>query len=75
MRPLYEIAKEISKEWKTVNFAAKPYLQAMADMDSIESQYGCDDGKSIILYFLANASGFRGERAKSIKNELKSMIK
>jgi hypothetical protein len=33
-----------------------------------------DTAKSIVLYFLSNASSWRGEKAKSIKAELKKMV-
>lgn len=75
-RPLYEIAKEIRKDWGAkINFAARPYLDAMATLDSINDSYGWDSGKSIVLYFLSNASTWRGETAKRIKAELKAMAK
>ena len=75
-RPLYEIAKEIKKDWGAkVYFGAKPYLDAMSTLDSINDNYGFDSGKSIVLYFLGNASTWRGETAKRIKAELKAMTK
>lgn len=74
MRPLYEIAREIRKDWQKVNYAAKPYLDAMASLDSIEDKYHYDSGKSVVLYFLSNASSWRGENAKRIKAELRSMV-
>ena len=36
-------------------------------------QYYNDSAKSVILYFLSNASSFRGERAKALKAELKAL--
>ena len=72
-RPIYKIAQEISKLWRPVNFAAKPYLEAMFSLDSINDDYGQDSAKSIILYFLGNASSFKGEDAKRIKIELKKL--
>lgn len=33
------------------------------------------DAKTIVVYFLSNASSFRGPDAKRIKAELKSLIK
>jgi hypothetical protein len=30
VRPLWMIAKEIRKDWKNVNYAAKPYLEVAA---------------------------------------------
>lgn len=73
-RPLYTIASEIRKDWKKVNYAAKPYLEAMAGLGDINSAYGYDQGKSIVRYFLSNASTWRGDTAKRIKTELKSML-
>ena len=72
-RPLNIIARDISQDWKKVNYAAKPYLEAMQSLSSITDSYGCDNAKSIVLYFLCNASTWRGPIAKSIKAELKSL--
>lgn len=73
-RPIYEIAREIRKDWGSkVNFAAKPYLDAMSQLTNITDMYGYDDAKSIVLYFLCNASTWRGENARRIKKELKQM--
>jgi hypothetical protein len=72
-RPLYQIAKEIRQDWKNVYFGAVPYLQAMMSLNSIDDNYGMDSAKSIVLYFLSNASTWRGENAKRIKSELKKM--
>jgi hypothetical protein len=75
-RPLHEIAREIRKDWGAkVYFGAKPYLDAMASLDSVDDNYGWDSGKTIVLYFLGNASTWRGETAKRIKAELKAMAK
>lgn len=75
-RPLCEIAAEIKKDWgNKIYFGAKPYLDAMLALDSINDNYGWDSGKSIVRYFLSNASTWRGETAKRIKTELKAMVK
>jgi len=74
-RTLSQIASEVRKDWQNVNFAAKPYLDAMAQLDSVSQNYGWDSGKSIVLYFLGNASSWRGDKAKAIKAELKAMCK
>jgi hypothetical protein len=47
----------------------------MATLDSINDMYMFDTAKSIVLYFLGNASTWRGETAKRIKAELKAMAK
>jgi len=74
VRPLYVIARDIKKAWPKVNYAAKPYLDAMQDLSSIKDKYGYDDAKSIVLYFLSNAASFRGDEAKALKLELKSIV-
>jgi hypothetical protein len=73
-RPLSNIAHDIRRDWKNVNYAAKPYLAAMFDLDQITDQYMFDSGASIVRYFLANAASWRGDTAKLIKAELKSLI-
>ena len=72
-RSLSVIAREIKSDWKNVYFGAVPYLNAMGTLNSINDDYGMDSGKSIVLYFLSNASTWRGETAKRIKAELKKM--
>lgn len=74
-RPIYEIARDIKRDWKNIYFGAKPYLQAMETIDKITDMYMYDSAKSIVLYFLSNASTWRGETAKRIKSELKGMLK
>src|SRR5262249_27295512 len=73
-RRLCEIAREIRRDWRPVNYAALPYLNAMAALDSVTDTYGYDTGQSVVLYFLANAGTWRGETARRIKAELKSLV-
>lgn len=75
IRPLHMIANDIRHDWVKVNYAAKPYLQAMSQMHSVDEPYYEDSGKSVVLYFLSNASTWRGNVAKQIKAELKAMVK
>lgn len=75
MRPIHQIANEIQLSWKNVHFAAKPYLEAMFCLNSPKDMYGYESAKSIILYFLCNANGWKGEEAKRIKKELKELVK
>lgn len=74
-RPIYEMAEEIRKDWKPVNYAAKPYLDAMRCLNNISEMYGQDSAKSVIAYFLSNAGSWRGEVAKRIKVELNKLLK
>jgi mannose-6-phosphate isomerase-like protein (cupin superfamily) len=73
-RPLSQIAQEIYQDWRPVHPYAKPYLEAMSTLNSVEDKYMFDSGKSIVLYFLSNASMWRGETAKRIKAELKKIV-
>lgn len=73
-RNISAIAEDIRRVWGSkVNYAAKPYLDAMMYLDVITDKYCQDDAKSIIVYFLANASTFRGDQAKALKAELKKI--
>lgn len=74
MREIHTIAREIIQNWGSkVNYAAKPYLDAMAHLRGIGDKYGYDDARSIVLYFLSNASSYRGDAAKTHKAELKAL--
>ena len=73
-RPLWAIADEIRKDWKKVYYGAVPYLGAMSHLSTIKDHYYSDSGKSIVLYFLANAGTWRGETAKRVKAELKALV-
>lgn len=74
-RTLNVIAREIRQTWTNVWFGAEPYLKAMAQLETPHQMYGCDTGTSVVLYFLANASTWKGEDARRIKAELKAMLK
>lgn len=74
MRTLSTIANEVLLDWKKPYFGAVPYLEAMLTLDSVADDYGMDSGESIVIYFLANATTWRGETAKRIKAELKAMV-
>lgn len=72
-RPLYEIAADIRANWTKPYFGAVPYLEAMELLDKITDDFVCDSGRSVVTYFLANASTFRGDAARRIKAELKGL--
>lgn len=75
MRMLHEIAREIRADWKKPYFGAVPYLEALECMESPNANFGADSGREIVLYFLSNATTWKGETARRIKAELKEMIK
>jgi hypothetical protein len=74
-RSLSTIAREIQTDWQKPYFGALPYIDAMRNLDAITNNYGADDAKSIVNYFLSNARTWRGVVAKRVKAELKWMIK
>jgi hypothetical protein len=74
-RPIYEIAREIRADWLKPYFGAVPYLIAMETLTSLTDNYGCDSARSVLAYFLSNATTWRGETARKIKLELKAMLK
>lgn len=75
MRPISVIAQEIQSSWTNPYFGAAPYLNAMLSLDTVDDNYGADDAKTIILYFLSNASTWRGADARRVKAELKEIIR
>lgn len=80
MRKLHEIADDIvsasmdspGNRWY---WSARPYVEAMQVLDSVDEYYGADSGESIVLYALSNLQGWRGDMARSVKAELKAMVK
>ena len=74
-RPLETIAREIRSDWKNVNYAAEPYLDAMGQLNSINDDYYYDSARSVVLYFLSNAGTWRGDTARKVKLELKVLLK
>lgn len=73
-RPLYAIARDIKQDWQKPYFGAVPYLDAMQSLQSVNDSYGMDNGRGIVLYFLSNATAWRGEKARAIKAELKGLL-
>lgn len=75
-RALHMIAKDIKRDWQPkMYFGAVPYYEAMTTLVSIEDDFYADSARSVVAYFLANASTWRGEKAREIKAELNKMLK
>lgn len=73
-RSIREIAADVESSWAKVNYAARPYLDAMYSLDNVQDTYWMDSGASIVRYFLSNASTFRGDDARRLKAELKALL-
>lgn len=74
-----DIASAIHQDYrasgKSVHPYAKPYVDAMRQMNHIDDPYGADTGPSIVSYALSNLSTWRGPQARLIKAELNSRLK
>lgn len=73
-RYIFEIAEDIYKNWPNIYFGAVPYLHAMMNLRDINDRYLYDSGRSVVNFFLSNATTWRGPIAKQIKNELKQIL-
>ncbi len=73
-RTLAAIARDIRTHWVKPYFGAVPYIEAMGTLGGLDEKYFHDDARSIARYFLANAGTWRGEDARRIKAEIKSML-
>ena len=84
-RTFSAIAAEVLNLWKTkygkdLPWSLKcslPYLEAMIACETTDknAQYYAETVESVVVYFLANITNWRGDDAKRIKAELKSMLK
>tara|TARA_R110000824_G_scaffold1097_10_gene6029 strand:+ start:926 stop:1177 length:252 start_codon:yes stop_codon:yes gene_type:complete len=72
-RSVGEIARDVRESWSNVNYAAQPYLEAMLQDDG-SGMYFYDTMKSVVLYFLSNATRWRGDDARRLKAELKKAV-
>ena len=75
MRSLSTIAADIRRDWRPPYFGAVPYINAMLTLDSMKDAYGADSARYVVTYFLGNAAQWRGDVARTIKAELKAMLK
>lgn len=77
-RSLYDIAQDIVSDYmdrgKNVPEYARPYVDAMMCLDKITDNYIMDSGDMIVRYALSNLSTWRGDTARRVKAELKSML-
>jgi hypothetical protein len=60
--------------WQSKFYTAVPYINALRYTDKLTDAVGCEDAKTQVLYMLGNLQTYRGETAKRIKSELKSML-
>ena len=73
-RNLYVIANDIIEHWPRPYFGAVPYIRAMLTLSDLDDNYGYDDARSILTYFIANSRTWRGPEARRIKQEIKDLL-
>lgn len=79
-RPISEVAGDIRRDWSSrtkdgkVPVYADAYLRPMETLTAITDNYYMDSADVVVLYFLSNASTYRGELARKYKAELKAML-
>jgi len=71
---VWELAALVRVDWENINYAARPYVDAMLRLDHIDDYYGQDRGRAICAYFLANATTWRGHEARLVKAELRRRL-
>lgn len=71
-RSLRVIAAEIRQDFGPAKsyYCAKPYVDAMAQLDKITDNYYADTAYEVVQRFLCNAGTWRGEVARRVKKEL-----
>lgn len=74
-RSLLVITEEIKKDWKNIPQHVRPYIEILATLNNPNDHYGYDLGKDLIKHFLTAARTWRGETARRVKQELKTMLK
>jgi hypothetical protein len=74
-KPLSYTAQIIRTNWINPSPYAVPYIDAMAQLNSINDNYYADTAHSVVIYFLANAQTWRGDTARLVKAHLKGLVK
>lgn len=77
-RTIKAIVADISSEWgekvHTVGYAAKPYLDALSNVETTGETYGAENGEHLLRYLLSNLTQFKGQRARELKEELRGHL-
>jgi len=71
---LSQLARVVRRDWRKPFYGAVPYLDAMGTLTDLSDNYYFDTGDSVVRYFLANATTWRGETARAVKAELRRRL-
>jgi hypothetical protein len=82
-KTISEIAYFVSRDWSKRSPLHEVYLSALRGVHCVNIRdnqnnhymYGSDSAQSVVLYFLCNASAYRGDNAKMVKAELKRRLR
>ena len=78
-RTIKDIVADITATWgeekvRTTGYAAKPYLEALATVETVDEMYGADKAEHLVRYLLTNLTQFKGARARELKEELRAHL-
>jgi hypothetical protein len=73
-RPLSEIALEIQREWRQLNYAAVTPVAAMQHLRHIDDRYAGHPARAVVRDFLGCSVSWRGPAARRIKAELVGLL-
>jgi hypothetical protein len=73
-RPLSEIALEIQKEWRRLDYAAVTPVAAMHHLRHIDDRYGGHPARAVVRDFLGCSASWTGPTARRIKAELVGLL-
>ena len=74
-RPIAAIARDITRTWTHVHYAAAPYLREMHHINTPEDTSIPDSDRLTVVYFLRNAGGWKGPEARRYKTELWAILR
>ena len=69
-----DIAQFIIDDWSKTDKVPKNYLEPMLKIKTLNEMYGADTAYSVVVYFLSNASRWKGFNAKVTKQYLKTLL-
>ena len=72
---LQGLCRTIRRNWPNMPACAAVYFEPLASLEDLSQDYGQDSVRSVALYFLANASTWKGDVARAVKKELNKRLK
>ena len=74
-RSLRAIAEEIKADWHTIHPVAKPFVDALATLESIDDMFHRDRAIAVVARLRGACGTWRGATARRIKLELDEMLR